>query len=724
MREVRRDVPGRVPGSAGNVPSRTGRFSGHHGRVVEAPAPPGTEQMERGRLHAARTAPPAQLAHVALVAGLLLAAATVAAHIANRDLPVPRALPDVFQPFWFINASSGLLFTVTGWYLATRRPGVIFGWLALVAGISHGLAGVGLELAVAVGIGHHHLPVPTVGLWFSAWCPAVEQPILTVLYALYPDGRLPGGRKRWVVIAAITLAVLGTLVAVLDPLPGHGGSSAAIAHWHNPLSLGFASSSTALAPAFFGPSAVAVIIVLVLRWRRAQGDDRRVLSWIVAFGVPATIIVPISVVALPTSLGVAIAQGSTLLEISIFVAATLRNRVYGIDIVLNRALVYSALTALVAGVFGGAIGIAALLGADGGGAPSFVGAVAAALALVPARNRIQRAVNRLLYGQRDEPSAVLSRVAGQLGAAGSTEQLLSGLVTVTAAALRVPYVGVELTGPERTHVIGHGPPGKDATRIPLVHQGRTIGALVVGRRPGEHEITERERALLLDLAGQASVAAANVSLTEDLQRSRERIVGAREEERRRLRNDLHDGLGPQLTGVALGLDLVIEAAEPAAPDAAIAAERLRTELEEAIADVRRLVQGLRPPRLDEVGLCGALREVVARAERSGLRIDTDLPDDCPALPAAIEVAAYRIATEAIANVVRHAHARTCLVSLRVASDLRLTVTDDGRGLDCVPDGIGTTSMRERAEELGGSCTVGPHQTGGCRVDARIPVTQP
>lgn len=699
-------------------------LSGHHGRVVEVSASPNSQQLDGVNVPVARSAPPALVAHGALVVGLALMAATVVAHIANGDLPVPQALPDVFQPFWFINASSGLLFTVTGWYLATRRPGVIFGWLALIAGITHGVAGVGLELAVAVGLGHHHLPVPTVGLWLAAWCPVVEQPILTALYALYPDGRLPGGRQRWVVVAAITLASLGTVAAALDPLPGGGGSSAAIAHWRNPLSLGFAASSSDLAPAFFGPSAIAVIIVLVLRWRRAEGDDRRVLSWIVAFGVPATIIVPISVVALPSSLGVAIAQGSTLLEISIFVAATLRNRVYGIDIVFNRALVYSALTALVAAVFGAAIGIAALLGADGGGAPSFVGALVAALALVPARNRIQRAVNRLLYGQRDEPSAVLSRVAAQLGSAGSTEQLISGLVTVTATALRVPYVGIERTGPERTHLIAHGTPGTDATRVPLVHQGRTIGALVVGRRPGEHEISERERALLNDLASQAAVAVANVGLTEDLQRSRERLVGAREEERRRLRNDLHDGLGPQLTGVALGLDLVIEAAEPAAPAAAMAAERLRAELEEAIADIRRLVQGLRPPRLDEVGLCGALREVVARAERSGLHVETDLPDDCPFLPAAIEVAAYRIATEAMTNVVRHADARTCHISLHIATELCLTVTDDGRGLARIPNGIGTTSMRERAEELGGSCTISRQDEGGCRVDARLPVTQP
>lgn len=662
------------------------------------------------------------LARTALVVGVVLAVATIAAHAANRHLRVGEALPGEFEPFWLINASSGLLFTISGWYLARRRPGVVFGWLALAAGVAHGLAGVGLELAVADGLGGHRLPTPTLGLWLAAWCPLVEQPVLTAIYGFYPDGRLPAGWKRWVVTAAVVSATVGTVYAALDPFPGRGATVAALARWHNPLSLPFARSSADVVPIFFAPAAVAVIVVLIVRWRQAHGEDRRVLSWIVAIGVPTSIMVPISVVALPAGIGTAIAQGSTVLEVSVIVGATLRHHVYGIDVVLNRTLVYAGLTALVAALYGVAIGLAAPLGSGAPSAPLFIAALAAAVILAPARARIQRGVNRFLYGQRDEPSVVMSRVAGQLGAAGSAEQLLSALAAVTAAALRVPYVAVELSG-ERTRIIAHGTQHEKVTRIPLVHQGLAIGALVVGRRPGEREIPDRERALLNDLANQAAVAAANVTLTEDLRRSREHIVDAREEERRRLRNDLHDGLGPQLTGVALGLDMVIERAEPTAPRAAEAAERLRTELGDAIDDIRRLVQGLRPPRLDEVGLCGALREIAARAERSGLLVDTDLPAECPALPAAVEVAAYRIASEAITNVVRHANARCCVVSLRVASDVHLSVNDDGRGFDGCEAGIGTTSMRERAEELGGSCTLNQNETGGCRVDAHLPVSR-
>jgi len=657
-----------------------------------------------------------------LVAGVALAVATVVAHAANRHLAVGTALPDLFQPFWLINASSALLFTVPGWYLATKRPAVVFGWLALLAGVAHGAAGVGLEVAIADQLGAAHLPFPTLGLWLAGWCPLVEQAVLTAFYGLYPDGRLPRRWKGAITVSAIVLACLGVLNAVLDPFPGSGAVGPSLALLHNPFSLASLHLSADWSPAFFGPSALAVISILVLRWRSAQGDDRRVLSWLVVFEVPAAIIIPISVIALPAGIGTAIAQGSTLIEVSVIVAATLRHRVYGIEIVLNRTLVYASLTVVVAAVYGAVIGVADRLGAGAADAPPFVAALAAAILLAPARTRIQRAVNRLLYGQRDDPTAVLSRVASQLGAAGSAGQLLPGLVAATADVLRLPYVGVELTSPGKSEVIFHGVAPANVVRIPLVHQGRTMGALVVGRRPGERDIPRRERALLDDLASQAAVAAANVVLTEELRRSRERIVTAREEERRRLRNDLHDGLGPQLTGVALGLDLI---AESAAPDGlGPAADRLRAEVEEAIADVRRLVQGLRPPRLDEVGLCGALREVLARAERSGMTLHADLPEVCAGLPAAVEVAVYRIATEAVTNVLRHAHGRSCTVSLRVGTDVHLRITDDGAGLRCPPDGVGTTSMRERAEELGGSCTIGLTEEGGCVVDAHVPLLRP
>jgi signal transduction histidine kinase len=297
---------------------------------------------------------------------------------------------------------------------------------------------------------------------------------------------------------------------------------------------------------------------------------------------------------------------------------------------------------------------------------------------------------------------------------------LPSLAVATASALRVPYVAVELQQGDETQVIAHGQPGESVARTPLVHQGRVLGALVIGQRSGQAITPAGEQALVENVARQASVAAATVLLTDDLRRSRERIVTAREEERRRLRNDLHDGLGPQLTGIALGLDLVAERCEDVAPAAAESAEMLRRELGDAIADVRRLVDGLRPPRLDEVGLGGALREMAARSERSGMTITVDVPELTADLPAAVEVAAYRIGTEALNNVVRHAAASSCILTLRVGAELVLSVVDDGRGIDQASAGVGMTSMCERAEEVGGTCTFEPSAPSGCRVEARLP----
>ena len=219
------------------------------------------------------------------------------------------------------------------------------------------------------------------------------------------------------------------------------------------------------------------------------------------------------------------------------------------------------------------------------------------------------------------------------------------------------------------------------------------------------------------------MAAHAVRLTADLQHSRERLVAACEEERRRLRRDLHDGLGPALAGLTLKIETArnrLVRLDPAA-DALFADLVARTQA--AVADIRRLVYALRPPALDELGLAGALREVAAQYKSSGLRIVFEAPCSLPALPAAVEVAAYRIGQEALANVVRHAGARSCVLRLELdQTALCLEVLDDGRGLPAGQrSGVGLASMQERAAELGGSCTVESVPSGGTRVHARLPL---
>jgi signal transduction histidine kinase len=378
----------------------------------------------------------------------------------------------------------------------------------------------------------------------------------------------------------------------------------------------------------------AAVVSVVIRFRRAEGVERQQIKWLayaaclaVALLVPASFIgalwsedvanalILLAVLSLPLAVGVAI----------------LRYRLYDIDLLINRTLVYGGLT----------VGVVAIYVALVGGLSTFVHERAdfwlalvatglVALLVQPLRATLQRRVNRFMYGD----------------------------------------------------------------------DGGSRGAGLRGRL---HEAFVPEAA--------------------ELQRARERLVAAREEERRRLRRDLHDGLGPALAGAALK----VEAAEnllASDPDAAGGLlEDARSEIQNAVTDVRRLVYALRPPALDELGLVGALRE---QAERLGAgehpRVEIDAPAGLAGLPAAVEVAAYRISLEAMTNSARHGDADTCVVRISVNSDLELEVVDDGRGLPSdYRSGVGIASMRERAEELGGSCAVEQIDGRGTRVHARLPL---
>jgi signal transduction histidine kinase len=228
--------------------------------------------------------------------------------------------------------------------------------------------------------------------------------------------------------------------------------------------------------------------------------------------------------------------------------------------------------------------------------------------------------------------------------------------------------------------------------------------------------------LLADLSRQIGTVAHAVTLTEDLQRSRERIVAAREEERRRLRRDLHDGLGPTLAGLALKASTISQLAgsDPAA--AGRVGDELYTEIRGTIAEVRRLVYQLRPPSLDELGLAGALREVaLAQAGPGRVQVDVAVQEPLPPLPAAVEVAAFRIASEALTNVGRHAEASVCRVSIRCTDALEIEIADNGRGI--APGraaGVGLLAMRERTAELGGALTI--ESSSGTTILARLPLT--
>jgi signal transduction histidine kinase len=654
------------------------------------------------------------------------------------------------ETFWLATwPALFLAYPIVGSLVAAWHPRNAVGWLFCAVGLLWALSFFTAAYA-AYGLKAHpgSLPGALTANWFQSWSffPGLG---LILVYAplLFPNGRPLGPRWRIFAWTGAVGIALTTIVFAFEPELNDG-----IGGFANPyaellpatLAAGFAIVGF---PLTLG-SAIAASTSMVLRLRRSRGLEREQLKWIAfAAAIVATafachlllsfsgwgdriewygVLWGMALCGLPVAAGIAI----------------LRQGLFDIDLVVNRTLVYTVLTALVAALYILlVVGAGALFQTEGGVVPPLFATGIVAVAFQPLRQRVQRGVNRLLYGDRDDPYAVLTRLGQRLEGALAPEEILPAVVRTMTEALRLPYAAVVLHGAnaaEPAAAAGLSVPG--VIRLPLVYQAEPVGELVVAPRgPGE-VFSAADRQLLEDLARQIGVAAHAVRLTADLQRSRERIVSAREEERRRLRRDLHDGLGAQLAALAIQAGALRTTILRDPSGAREQASELRTELRSAVADIRRLVHGLRPPALDELGLIGALRERAARYETGGdfqtpegelageaaLAVTVTAEPDLPSLPAAVEVAVYRITEEAVANVARHASARSCQVRLEAADWLTLTVEDDGIGLS--PDrgvGVGLLSMRERAAELGGRFAIGSRMDGpGTRLVVQLPLLAP
>jgi len=320
----------------------------------------------------------------------------------------------------------------------------------------------------------------------------------------------------------------------------------------------------------------------------------------------------------------------------------------------------------------------------------------------------------------------IGRLGRELARERGEDSVLHRVARSVAEAMRVPYVAVREA--DRTTVVSYGIAVGDAPlhEVPLRYAGRSVGTLLVARRTPGAGLSAADRALLELVAGPVGIAVHAARLADDLAVSQQHVLAAAEEERTRLRRDLHDGLGPSLSGIALGL----EATQLARDDTALRDEllnRLRDEVRGAVIEVRRLVDGLRPAALDGAGLIGAIRaHVTTLSAANGIDVLVTGPDQLPPLAPPVEVAAYRIALEALTNVVRHAGAHACTVALRVGDRLELEVRDDGRGIPSqVPSGgVGLESMQARAVAVGGTLLVGPAAGGGTSVRALLPLASP
>ncbi len=421
-----------------------------------------------------------------------------------------------------------------------------------------------------------------------------------------------------------------------------------------------------------------------------------------------------------------------------FAVAILRYRLWDIDILISRTLLYGALTGTIIAVYALVVGgLAAIFQTQLDNVwLILLATVLVAVLAQPLHDRLRQGVNRLIYGDRDEPGRVLNRLSGRLEEAGTGEDALPVIVETIVQSLRTPYAAIALLrlvegkaefspAAEARKGAGSRTDGAEEVRAwPLVRQGELLGRLVVGlRAPGE-AFSPGDEELLRNIARQAAEIAYGVRLAEDLRLSRRRLVTALEEERRRLRRDLHDGLGPALAGVILKVDAAAAAVAGSEPQVAGELAGVKGEVQGALLDVRRLVYNLRPPSLDQFGLVGAIDDYLQGANTAaGLRLTLDAPDSLPALPAAVEVAAYRIVLEAVTNVGRHAQASRCLVRLGMEDGgLRLVVWDDGVGFPAGwRAGVGVAAMRERAAELDGEATIGPVEPHGTEVRVWLPV---
>jgi len=548
--------------------------------------------------------------------------------------------------------------------------------------------------------------------------------LLVLVFSLFPDGRFVPSFTRWTLVVFL----IGQVPSIFFPdAPVTRNTQVSLLVYLTLL----------------GEMAI-LALVQCYRYRRVSSPMQRQQTKWVVFGlvVPTTVYVGGSVLSLVfPALGVydplyqpayiAVVSCTQLLIPLSFGFAMLRYRLWDIDTLINRTLVYGILTASVFGLYIlVVISLGTLLRAQGNLGIPLLATVLVAVLFQPLRHRLQRAINRLMYGERDTPYQVISRLGQRLEITLAPDAVLPTIVETVAQALKLPYAAIMWKrGDEFTVAASYGTAKHEPVHLPLIYQAELVGELVLApRAPGE-QFTPADRGLLDDLARQAGVAAHAVRLTADLkqltidlQHSRERLVSAREEERRRLRRDLHDGLGPQLASLTLKLETARNRLthDPLA-DALLSDLAARTQA--TVADIRRLVYALRPPALDELGLLSALRELTLQSSDQ-VSVHLDAPDCLPELPAAVEVAVYRIAQEALTNVVRHAHARRCDIRLTLDETtglLALSIQDDGQGLPLLRGvGVGLTSMRERAEELGGTWSIEQAPMGGTCVLARLP----
>ncbi|MDX6322257.1 MAG: hypothetical protein QOF52_2115 [Propionibacteriaceae bacterium] len=551
--------------------------------------------------------------------------------------------------------------------------------------------------------------------WLSQWIWWPPVAIVPLLLLFVPDGHLPS--PRWRVLAAILIVSL-IVAAVALAAAATSAPRTLLTDIDQPIP----PAARLLVQVAVGCVVVlllatlAVLSALLHRWHMASVVERHQLACLLPSAALLIIGILLDYLHVPAgwlAAVVALPLGLTF--------AILQYHLYDLDLYIYRGIVWLILTGLALAIYALVVtGVEQLLNPERWTSTLVAGAAVAAI-LLPAERWVQRAVSRLLYGSRTDPYSVLTRIGRHTEAVADPLAVLPRFVATLVESLRVPYAAIVLkpAGNEAPLMVQHGRSVGEPQRFPMMAHGVDVGELLVAsRRPGAH-FSASEARLLSGLAGQAGIAAEACRSTLDLQRAREQLVLAREEERRRLRRDLHDGVASALVGARF-----LASAARGMPELL---DQLDRDLEACTEEVRDLIDGLRPAALDK-GLEAALRDLAARMPDPSIRVTVRVKGQLTDLTAAIEVVAYRVVAEALTNVVKHAKASRCDVLLaREERSLSVCVTDDGVGLSSAQPspgrdprgGVGVGSLRSRVEEVGGSFSIEPRSSGVC-VKAVLP----
>ncbi|WP_062352869.1 sensor histidine kinase [Herbidospora yilanensis] len=651
---------------------------------------------------------------IAAVVGVASAAA-VGATLAIQ-FGLPPQVRAAFQPT--PDYTAGVMFPALGAYIAARRPRLPIGWLMIAGGVFE-LASVLFSALMVQAESGGDLDAAALHriVGVAAW--SLGGGFLAILVPLFSiGGRRPS--KGWSVFGVVAGVIIVTQTALrvgrpAPPAPTLGMSSVI----PNPLDFGIPREIfVPVADSVWLAEQGCILLALasmVVRMRGADAATRRAIAWpALTFAVYAVL-----VVTGDPAFHTFLVGWVALIPVSI-AFSVLRHGLFGIDDVLSRTLVVAGTVAGVSAVYFAAGAVFSLMAAEydilaGLGAALFAGAF-----YQPLRRLIQRGMDRLLYGPVGDPRLLTARLVEEVRNADPAEAL-AAVVDVVRDGLAVGGAAVEVVN--GLHVAS-GQVGAAPRELPLVWHGEPVGRLLLGAPEGGRFGAAHDERVVATLLPYVADVAHAVRMASDLQRSRERILAAREEERRRLRRDLHDGLGQTLGAMAMTLNMarLNIKGSPATADHLL--RDLRSGMDAVAGDIRELVYGLRPPALDDLGLVEAIRTLAADTLDSGTATHVSADGAMDDLPAAVEVAAYRIAQEALTNVRRHAHAKRVTITLALRDGLlTVRIADDGIGLPEVRRaGVGTSSMRERAAELGGSCAITAPDTGGTIVAARLPLT--